>query len=108
MFGSGTWMSHSRDRPSTVWRFFSSWRRQQRVALSARVLGQVVLQLAEERALVAAEVLAVRRREVDRVLVRHVDPRDRDGAVVVHLLDELPRELDRLDVSPKRTAEDAL
>ena len=48
------------------------------------------------------------RREVDRVLVRDVDARDRDRAVVVHLLDELPRQLDRLHVRPEGTTEHAL
>ena len=38
----------------------------------------------------------------------HVDARDRDVAVVVHLLDELACELDRLDVRAERAAEDAL
>ena len=37
----------------------------------------------------------------------HVDARDRDAAVVVHLLDELARELDRLDVRPEGAAEHA-
>ena len=38
----------------------------------------------------------------------HVHPRDRDRAVVVHLLRELARQLDRLDVGAEGTAEDAL
>ena len=83
-------------------------RREHHVALAARVLGQVLLQLELERVLVGLELAAVVRREVDRVLVRDVDPRDGDGAVVVHLLDELARELDRLDVRPEGTAEHAL
>ena len=49
-----------------------------------------------------------RRREVDRVLVRDVDARDGDRAVVVHLLRQLARELDRLDVGSEGTAEHAL
>ena len=83
-------------------------RRQHHVALAPRVLGQVLLQLELERVLVGLELAAVVRGEVDRVLVGHVDPRDRDGAVVVHLLDELACQLDRLDVRPERTAEHTL
>ena len=37
-----------------------------------------------------------------------VDARDRDHSVVVHLLDELARELDRLHVRAEGTSEDAL
>ena len=61
-----------------------------------------------QRVLVALELLAVGGGEVDRVLVRDVDARDGDGLVVVHLLRELARELDRLDVRPERAPEDAL
>ena len=46
-------------------------------------------------------------REVDRVLVRDVDARDGDAAVVVHLLHELARQLDRLDVRAEGATEDA-
>ena len=82
--------------------------REQLVALAARVLGDVVLQLSAQRLLVALELLPVGRTEVDDVLVRRVDARDRDDAVVLHLLDQLPRQLDGLDVRAERTAEDAL
>ena len=71
------------------------------------MLGEVLLELGDESVLVALELLAVVGREIDRVLVRHVDARDRDVAVVVHLLHELAGELDGLDVRPERTAEDA-
>jgi len=70
----------------------------------AQVFGELTLQLS----LVALELLAVARGEVDRVLVRHVDPRHGHVAVVVHLLDQLARQLDRLDVRTERAAEDAL
>ena len=87
-------------------------RRQQGICLAPRVLGQVLLELADERALVRGELLPVGAREVDRVLVRDVDPRDRDGAVLVHLLGELPRQLDGLDMrsegTPKKALEEAL
>src|SRR5439155_9337487 len=83
-------------------------RREQRKALPPGVLGEVVGELAGELLLVRRELLAVSGREVDRVFVRDVDARERDVLVVVHLLDELPCELDRLHVRPKGTAEDAL
>ena len=83
-------------------------RREQLVALAARVLGDVLLQLALQRLLVARELLAVGRRQVDRVLVRRVHARDRDHAVVLHLLDELARQLDRLHVGAKSAPEDPL
>ena len=72
------------------------------------MLGEVLLELVDERLLVARELLPVVGREEDRVLVRDVDPRDRDGLAVVHLLRELARELDGLDVRAERTPEDAL
>ena len=81
---------------------------EQGVALAARVLDQVLLQLAEQRGLVPRELLAVARREVEHVLVRDVDARDRDRAVLVHLLGELAGELDRLDVRLEGTAEHPL
>ena len=83
-------------------------RGQERVGLAAGVLGEVLLQLADERALVGDELLPVGAREVDRVLVRDVDARDRDGAVLVHLLRELAGELDGLHVRSEGAAEDAL
>ncbi len=83
-------------------------RREQGVALASGVLDEVLLQLADERALVGGELRAVGGREVERVLVRDVDARDRDGAVLVHLLRELARELDGLDVRPEGAPEDPL
>ena len=83
-------------------------RRQHRVALAPGVLDEVVLQLPDQRALVARELLAVGLGEVDRVLVRDVDARDRDRPVLVHLLRQLSRQLDRLDVRPEGTAEHPL
>ena len=71
------------------------------------MLGEVLLELSDQCLLVPGELLAVVGREVDRVLVRNVDARDGDTAVVVHLLDELARELDRLNVRAKSTTEDA-
>ena len=82
--------------------------REQHIALAARVLGEVVLELRLEGRLVGLELLTVAGREIDRVLVRDVDARDGDHPVVVHLLDKLARELDRLHVCPERAAEDAL
>ena len=81
---------------------------QESMILAPRVLGEVLLQLELQRVLVGLELAAVVRGEVDRVLVRDVHARDRDRAVVVHLLDELPGELDRLDVRPEGAAEHAL
>ena len=85
--------------------FPNPWSAEQRVALAGGVLGEVLLELADERALVGRELRAVRGGEIERVLVRHVDPRDRDGAVLVHLLRELPRELDGLHVGAEGAAE---
>ena len=82
--------------------------REEGVALAARVLGEVLPELVDERVLVRGELLAVGGCEVDRVLVRDVDLRDRDRPVVVHLLRELARQLDRLDVRAEGTAEGAL
>src|SRR3954468_16402525 len=81
-------------------------RRQQRVVLTHGVLGEVLLELRDERVLVPLELLAVAGGEVDRVLVRHIHARDRSRAVLVHLLRELARELDRLDVRAEGAAED--
>jgi hypothetical protein len=79
-----------------------------RVLLALRVLRQILLELGEERVLVRLELLPVLRAEVHRVLVGHVDARDGDDAVVVHLLRELAGELDRLHVRAERAAEHAL
>ena len=81
--------------------------RQELVALSPSVLGQVLLELLDERGLVALELVAVLRRQVDDVLVRGVDLRDGDHLVVVHLLRQLPRELDRLHVATEGAPEGA-
>jgi hypothetical protein len=83
-------------------------RRQHRVALAARVLDQMILQLADERALVARELLAIGLGQVDRVLVRDVDARDGDRPVLVHLLRELARQLDRLHVRAESATEHPL
>ena len=83
-------------------------RRQQHVALAARMLGEVIGELLAELVLVARELVAVGGRQVDRVLVRDVHARDRDAPVIVHLLDELSGQLDRLDVRPKGAPEHAL
>ena len=71
------------------------------------MLGEILLQLGDQRVLVALELPAVVGGEVDRVLVRDVDVRDGDVAVVVHLLDQLARQLDGLDVRAERAAEHA-
>ena len=81
---------------------------EQRERLLPRVLEQVVGQLLAQRRLVARELLAVLRREEDAVVVRHVDARDGGHLVVLHLLGELVRELDRLDARPEGAAEGAL
>ena len=72
------------------------------------MLADVFLELGDERVLVALELAPVGLGEVDGELVRDVDPRDGDRLVVVHLLRELPRELDGLHVRAERAAEDAL
>ena len=81
-------------------------RRQELVALAPGVLGEVVLKLGAQRVLVARELLAVGGAEVDAVLVRRVDARDGDDSVVLHLLGQLARQLDRLHVRAKGAAED--
>ena len=83
-------------------------RTEQDVALAPCVLGEVLLELGEERLLVALELLPVGGREVDRVLVRRVDARDGDHAVIVHLLRELACKLDGLDMRSESASEDAL
>ena len=76
------------------------------VVLPPRVLGEIVGELGQELAL-RREALPVLRREVEDVLVRDVHARDGDRLVVVHLLHELARELDRLDVRAERAPERA-
>src|SRR5437764_1845627 len=80
---------------------------QQHVLLPAGVLREVVLELPEQRLFVVRELLAVGWRQVDRVLVGHVEAGNRDDAMVLHLLDELPGQLDGLDVRSEGTPEDA-
>ena len=75
--------------------------------MAAGVLEQVRAQLLRERGLVVLEALVVVGREPDRVLVRHVDARDRGGLVRVHLLRELARDLDRLHAGAEGAAEHA-
>jgi hypothetical protein len=72
------------------------------------MLGEVLRELVSQLGLVARELLVVARREIDRVLVRDVDARDRDVLVLVPLLDQLARELDGLHVRAERAAEHAL
>ena len=72
------------------------------------MLCEVFLQLADERALVRGELLPVTGGQIDGVLVWHVDPRDRDGTVLVHLLGQLAGKLDGLHVCPERPPEDSL
>jgi hypothetical protein len=100
------------DREVVVGRHEHARRVEERVALAACVLGEVLLQLAHEGLLVSVELLPVVGREVQRELVRDVHARDRDVPVVVHLLRELARQLDRLDVrsegAPEHAFEQAL
>ena len=79
--------------------------RDQRQRLAARVLEQVGAELVDDLLLDALVALAVLGREPDDVLVGHVGARDRDGAVLVHLLGELARELDRADLGAEDAAE---
>jgi hypothetical protein len=72
------------------------------------MLDEIVLQLPDQGALVAGELLPVGLGEVDRVLVRDVDARDRDRPVLVHLLRQLARELDGLHVRAEGAAEHPL
>ena len=76
--------------------------------LVAGVLEQVVGELLGQPVLVALELLAVLGREVDVVLIRDVRAGNGDGLVVLHLLRELARDLDRLDARLERPAEGAL
>ena len=72
------------------------------------MLDQVTGQLLEQRLLVVPVVGSVSWGEVEEVLVRRVDPADRDSLPVIHLLGELAGELDRLDVRAKGATEHAL
>ena len=71
------------------------------------MLGEVLLELGDQGFLVGLELLAIVRRQVDGVLVRRVHARDGDHPVVVHLLGELARQLDRLHVCTEGATEDA-
>src|SRR5690606_8862822 len=84
------------------------WAREQRVIVLARVLEQVAGELLLQRALVPLEPLVILRPQPDRVLVGDVHPRDRGRAVRVHLLRELARDLDRLDLRREGTGEHPL
>jgi hypothetical protein len=79
----------------------------QREALLAAVLEQVVGQLLAQRRLVARELLAVLGRQVHAVVVGHVDARDGDHLVVLHLLGQLVRQLHRLHARLEGAAERA-
>ena len=79
----------------------------EREALLAGVLEQVVGQLLAQRGLVARELLAVLRGQEDAVVVGHVDARDGDHLVLLHLLGELVRQLDRLHARLEGAAERA-
>jgi hypothetical protein len=81
---------------------------EQVVVVAASVLEQVPAELLGERALVVLETGVVVRGEPDRVLVRDVDALHRRGLVRVHLLGELPCDLDRLHAGAECAAEDAL
>src|SRR5215218_11193838 len=83
-------------------------RRQQRHALAPGVFEQVAGQLTPQLVLVAGELLAVVRREPDRILVRHVRAAERLDAVLVHLARELARDLDRAHLGLEGTRERAL
>src|SRR5919106_1808804 len=77
-------------------------------ALLAAVLQQVVGQLLAQGRLVARELLAVLRRQEEAVVIGHVDAGDGDHLVVLHLLGQLVRQLDRLHARLERAAERAL
>src|SRR5205814_2134080 len=82
--------------------------RRQRVAFAAGVLDQVLGQLVAHLGLVGRELLAVGRVQVQRVLVGDVHAVDGDRLVVVHLLGQLARQLDRLHGGAKGAREHAL
>ncbi len=71
---------------------------EERQVVAASVLQEVRGKLLLERALITLETLVILGAEPDRVLVGHVDARDRGGAMRVHLLRELARDLDGLDL----------
>jgi hypothetical protein len=67
------------------------------------VLEQITRELRRQLLLVALELLAVLGGQPDRVLVGRVDPRQRLHLVLVHLLGELARDLDRAHLGLERT-----
>ena len=79
--------------------------RDERELLAARVLEQVGAQLVADLVLDLAEALAVVGREPDDVLVRDVRARDRDRAVLVHLLGQAAGQLGGPDLGLEDTAE---
>ena len=80
----------------------------QRQALAARVLEQVAGQLVDDLVLDALVALAIVGRQPDGVLVGDVGARNRHGAVLVHLLGQLVRDLDRAHLGLEDAAERAL
>jgi len=72
------------------------------------VLEQVGPELLDHLPLHPLIALAVLRRQPDHVLVGDVGARDRDRTVLVHLLGQLARELDRTDLRPEHATERAL
>ena len=71
--------------------------------LGSRVLEQVGGELVDYRILHPAVAFAIAGREPYPVLVRHVNPLQRNGAVRVHLFGQPPRQLDWPDLSPEGT-----
>jgi hypothetical protein len=73
--------------------------------LLARMLEQVGAQLLGDLVLDVVEALAVVGGQPHHVLVRDVRARHRDRLVLVHLLRQPARELDRSDLRPEHAAE---
>ena len=76
--------------------------------LATGVLEHVGAQLVDHLVLDALVAGAILGREPDRVLVRHVHPRDGDGAVCVHLAGELAGQLHRAHLRAKHAPKGAL
>jgi hypothetical protein len=72
------------------------------------MLEEMPAELLGERGLVVLEAPVILRAKPDRVLVGHVDPLHGGGLVRIHLLGELPGDLDRLHARAEGAAEDAL
>ena len=81
--------------------------RDERIALAPGVVGEIVGELRKQPLLVALELLAILRREIQVVFVRDVDARERHRSVLVHLLGELAGQLYGLDVRAEGATEDA-